>query len=469
MATRVERTVAASAEPVDEPWELPVEWRWELLGDILERRATKILPDPKSQSDFVGLESILPETMHVSSTVPFANMRSAASLFKRGDILYSRLRPYLNKVWIADRDGACSGEFLVLTPRRNLISKYLGYYLHSHHFVHFASRAATGDRPRIDFDNVANFPIPVPSTGAQRRIVQRIEELFLEVSDGERALNDARASLGTYRKSLLNAAITGQLTAQWRATNGRNQTGKELLTNLLEKRRVDWYAKYGGRKSKYNEPTPLSGEDLPQLPDGWCWASGDQLSHFITKGTTPTKSDWGAPSDRTVPFIRVTNLTFGGRLNFHDRVFVSSRTHRGALARSMTLPGDVLMNIVGPPLGQVSIVPATFAEWNINQAIARFRPVTGYDPSFFALVLMSQFSRQWFEHRAKTTAGQVNLTLELCRRAPFPVPPLREQRIIVDAVERASDDLNDLIDDHIDVGSLRHSILRDAFSGKLAT
>ncbi len=95
------------------------------------------------------------------------------------------------------------------------------------------------------------------------------------------------------------------------------------------------------------------------------------------------------------------------------------------------LAGDVLINIVGPPLGQVSLVPSALREANINQAIARFRPITPLEPRFLTVALMADDVMRWAVRRAKTTAGQSNLTLELCRTLPIPLAPHDEQLRIV--------------------------------------
>ena len=209
---------------------------------------------------------------------------------------------------------------------------------------------------------------------------------------------------------------------------------------------------------------------LPELPQGWVWASGEQLCEFITKGTTPPK-ELDPRGQKTIPFLRVTNLTDRGELDLSDGVFVSVETHRGFLARSAVYPNDVLMNIVGPPLGQVAVVPPTFAEWNINQAIAIFRAVEGVLPSFICRFLLSPVAQQWLKARSKTTAGQTNLTLEVCRSLPFPLPPKDEQQALLGSIETAMKALasqEQAIDHALQQSTAqRQNILRAAFSGQL--
>jgi type I restriction enzyme S subunit len=223
--------------------------------------------------------------------------------------------------------------------------------------------------------------------------------------------------------------------------------------------------------SQYGDLKNTGTTELWRLPEGWTWARADLLSTFITKGTTPAASLLHAGSG-DVPYIKVYNLTFRGALDFaSEPTFVDCNVHRGELARSRVLPGDVLMNIVGPPLGKVSVVPATFPEWNINQAIARFRPLPGVDGQYLSLVLRSSAVVAWAMSKAKATAGQFNLTLEICRALPVPLPPLAEQRRIVEFSDRLMSSVESLMhaSQHglVRSGRLRQSTLKWAFEGKL--
>jgi len=163
---------------------------------------------------------------------------------------------------------------------------------------------------------------------------------------------------------------------------------------------------------------------------GWCWARAEQICAFITKGTTPAKDKLYADAGE-VPYVKVYNLTNTGVLDFStDPTFIDRHTHLNELLRSRVLPNDVLMNIVGPPLGKVSKVPDSYPEWNINQAIAVFRPLGGYSSDFLSQYLLRGETQGWLYQRSKKTSGQRNLTLELCRDLPVPVPPPSIQKKI---------------------------------------
>lgn len=313
---------------------------------------------------------------------------------------------------------------------------------------------------------VRDIPLPLPPLNEQRRIVEKIDTLFAELDKGEESLRQVQTLLARYRQSVLKAAVTGELTADWRAERaGKLEHGRELLNGMLQGRRIHWKG-----RGAYQEPSLPDVTGLPKLPAQWTWATAGQVCGFITKGTTPRKG-MDVNGEKTIPFLRVTNLTSTGRLDFSDQVFISESVHQGFLSRSVVYPGDVLMNIVGPPLGQVSVVPSDYPEWNINQAIAIFRGLAGMSAGFISAYLLSPVAQAWLKARAKTTAGQTNLTLDVCRRLPVPVPPAKEQAEIAKMFAAVTDSISAqkaaMRFGLKQAKALRQSILKDAFSGRL--
>ena len=197
----------------------------------------------------------------------------------------------------------------------------------------------------------------------------------------------------------------------------------------------------------------------------------EEVCDFITKGTTPKKEDMSIGNGE-IPYIKVYNLCFNTNLDFTiDPTFVKLESHKNFLARSITLPGDVLMNIVGPPFGKVSIVPDKYPEWNINQAIARFRCKPELKNVYLANYLISPKTIENMSCKIKTTAGQQNLTLEICRNITIPVPTFPEQVEIVRILdiiiekENKAKQAAEAVLEQIDL--LKKSILARAFRGEL--
>lgn len=180
--------------------------------------------------------------------------------------------------------------------------------------------------------------------------------------------------------------------------------------------------------------TEFKDSPVGRIPMAWTVEEAGNLCDKVTKGTTPPQAL--NKGERSVPFLRVNNLSFDNKLHTENGlVFVTNLVHKGFLSRSIVFPGDILMNIVGPPLGKVAQVSAEYPEYNVNQAIIiyRVRDAT-IDKDFFLQYLGSSVASTWFETRAKKTSGQKNLTIELCKGLPVPRPPLEEQQIIVKAL-----------------------------------
>jgi type I restriction enzyme S subunit len=368
----------------------------------------------------------------------------------------------------------------------NVDAKYLIYFSNSPAYRVYVKRTKVGStQVHLRNGHFLDAMLPLPSVGQQKRIVAKIEELFSHIDAGIAALNKAKQLLKQYRESVLKAAVTGELTKQWREDNkDKLEPSSQLLERILQERRQKWEAqqlelfkakgkmpKDDGWKGKYIEPEKYSGDGY-QITDVWLMARAEQVCDFITKGTTPKKERLSAGSGE-VPFIKVYNLTFDTSLNFDLKpTYTDTETHNDFLARSKVYPDDVLMNIVGPPLGKVSIVSDIHKEWNINQAIAVYRPLNGLSNKLLAYFLLSRPVVDWMQSKTKTTAGQVNLTLEISRNAPIPILSEEEQEEAVRLIEEkliSSDRmLNELEKLLIKAGKNKQSILASAFSGRLS-
>ncbi len=327
--------------------------------------------------------------------------------------------------------------------------------------------------------------IPLPPLSEQRRIVTRLKELLAQSRRAKAAMQATSALFERLRQSILAAAFRGDLTADWRQQHRDVEPAEELLRRIRVERRGKWeeaeLAKLKAKgklptddhwKERYEEPKPAGTYGLPDLPNGWCWARAEEVCGFITKGTTPAAEQMSAGAGE-VPFIKVYNLTTTGDLDFSvEPTFVDRATHCNELARSRVLPNDVLMNIVGPPLGKVSVVPGTYPEWNINQAIAVFRPIAGrLDTSFLTLALLHGDTIQRAVRQAKATVGQFNLTLEICRSMPLPLAPSAEQLAIAARVRQNLAAIRTTSEAAAGVaeqlGSLETVLLTKAFRGEL--
>lgn len=415
---------------------------------------------------------------------------SSAKLVEPGTLLLA-MYGSIGKLGIAGVRLA-TNQAIAFALENEIQTKYLFYFLQSSRTsLNKLGKGAT--QQNISQTVIKAFPFPLAPLNEQKRIVAKIEELFSELDSGIAFLKTAQEQLKIYRQAILKHAFEGDLTAQWRKENADQlETSEQLLARIQNERETryqqqleEWQqavnewektGKEGNKPTKPKQPDFIIISELDtkhylsEASKNWLIVKAKYLCDFITKGTTPSKDQMFSGRGE-VPFIKVYNLTHKGVLDFSiEPTFVSQQTHSGFLTRSKVYPNDVLMNIVGPPLGKVSIVPDTYSEWNINQAIAIFRS-DSVQSKFLANFLLFQQTVNFMMSQSKATAGQFNLTLEICRDLPIPVPSLVEQQEIINhleerlsIVEQSEKEIEQQI---ARAEILRQSILKKAFSGQL--
>ena len=289
---------------------LPTGWTTATLGTVTRPRGVKVKPSEMGDAPFIGLEHIEAHTMRLLGTAKTSDVKSSGSYFGQGDIIYGRLRPYLNKVYMPDFSGLASGEFIVFPSQPNLDNAYLKYFLNQWKFVSFVTRLNTGDRPRVDFSQFADHAFPLPPLAEQRRIVAEIETQFTRLDASVAALQRAQANLKRYRASVLKAACEGRLVpteSELSRTEGRDyEAAAVLLERILAERRARWESQET-RRGKYKEPSAPDASAQPELPEGWVWASLEQLASIGT-GSTPLTSKAEYYQDGSVPWVTSSAL-----------------------------------------------------------------------------------------------------------------------------------------------------------------
>ena len=431
----------------------------------------------ETEVSFVPMAAVGAASGHidVSTVRPYAEVKKGYTNFCNGDVLFAKVTPCMEngKMAVARQlkngVGFGSTEFHVLRPREGVDSQYIYYFVSSQTFRKEAAGHMTGavGLRRVPSAFLESAEIPLPPLERQREIVAELEKQFSRLDEAVANLLRVKANLKRYKASVLKAAVEGRL-VETEATQAHREgrtyeTGEQLLQRILAERRTQWTG-----KGKYKEPESPVLDGLNPLPQGWIYATTEQMCEQIASGSTPSPEAM-FPGSGEVPFLKVYNLTFDGSLDFTVKpTYVSNATHQGLLARSRSIPGDVLMNIVGPPLGKVSIVPPTFPEWNINQAIVTFRASSGLVNRLLAHWLLAQSVLSRLERTAKATAGQHNLQVSTSRKLPIPVPPLVEQTRIVAEVDRHLSIVRE-VEAEVDTNLQRAQALRQATLGKAFT
>jgi len=445
--------------------QLPSGWIVTTLREIALEPRAKINPSANTDLPFVGMDSIAPGSTSLASLGRLAEKKSAAGHFLPNDVLYGRMRPYLNKVWRADREGACSAEFIILPQSEHIHPDFLKYLLHQRRFVIFASRKSSGDRPRVDLTDIAEFEIALPPFDEQRRIVEKIDELFSDIEQGEAALRRAKALLERYRQAVLKAAVTGELTRDWREQHKAElETGEQLLARILEGRRAAW-EKAGRSTKEVPKRRQLNTQNLWKIPDEWAWCSVDEAGDVQLGQQRAPQHHQG---QHMRPYLRVANV-LEDVLDLSDVKWMNFEPSE--LFKFELRPGDILLNEGQSPdlLGRSAIYRGEIEGCCIQKTLLRFRPFPDILPGYAQIVFRHYMHSGRFRRISRITTNIGHLTRVRFVEMEFPAPPVREQQEIVEVLEAADANIKHLelllSTDHGE--ALRQSILKAAFAGKL--
>ena len=233
------------------------------------------------------------------------------------------------------------------------------------------------------------------------------------------------------RQKILDLAIHGKLVPQ----DPNDEPASVLLERIRsEKERLIKEGKIKrSRKTTKTSDDACDKQEVPfEVPSGWVWCLLEDLA-YVAAGSTPNKEAFVA---KGIPYIKMYNLRMQKiDFDFHPQ-YIKREIHEGKLYRSRTEIGDLLMNIVGPPLGKLAVIPSTLPEGNFNQAAVLIRPYHHKELLvkylFYYLSEMSEIN----SISTKGSAGQVNISLTQSQNMRIPLPPLAEQQRIVEEIER---------------------------------
>lgn len=182
-----------------------------ILGDVTSVRKEKVNPRQNPDLQYIGMADVESGTGKIIAYTSAKDMKATSAKFYHNDILYGRLRPYLNKVVLADKEGLASTEFIILMTSSNLNSSYLAWRLRVADFVRFANGLNTGDRPRVKYDQISSFKIKYPSIDMQKTIISEIESRFSVVDKVGEVVDNSLMKAERLRRSILKTAFEGKL------------------------------------------------------------------------------------------------------------------------------------------------------------------------------------------------------------------------------------------------------------------
>lgn len=437
---------------------LPETWELPTLGEIIDTSTERVDPTGSINLPFVGLEHIEKDTGHLLGHGNSKDVRSTKTRFHEGDLLYGKLRPYLNKVHVAEMEGVCSTDILVYPKNRNVSTRYLSFCFLQKKFVEYTTQNMKGvQHPRIDSKSLSAFRIPLPPLADQKRIVAKIEELFSNLDAGVGALEKVRVELKRYRQAVLKAAFEGKLTKKWRDQSNTTESSEDLFEKLKKVKNTKTLEELRVRIEKKN---------LPILPKGWVWATTGMLSKFVTSGSRDWKKYY---SKNGAIFIRTQNIN-KNRLDLSDVAYVSL-PNKVEGKRSLVERGDILITITGANVGKVAIVEGGIDEAYVSQSVALVKLVLPELAKYVYYGLLAPSFGKTEIDKMVYGMGRPVLNLKNVQDVVLPIAPLREQDQLIEEIERrisVADEIEKTIDHNLkQTEKLRQSILKKAFDGRL--
>lgn len=251
-------TVSVVVPEAEQPYKIPDNWRWVRLS-ALASPSKETTADFSAYIRYVGLEHM--ETGRgIVSCGNAESVKSVKNVFHDGQILYGKLRPYLNKHDIADFSGVCSTDILVFEQTACSCAQYVNYYFDLPHFLEYAASHSRGiNLPRVTKSILLNAACPLPPLAEQQRIVDRIESLFAKLDEAREKAREVVDGFELRKAAILYRAFSGELTAQWRESNGVS------LNQWFKRALGDCGAWNGGGTPSMKHPEYWEHGDLPWI------------------------------------------------------------------------------------------------------------------------------------------------------------------------------------------------------------
>jgi type I restriction enzyme S subunit len=391
-------------------------------------------------------------------------------LLEPGDVLFNEGgdRDKLGRGWVWNGQiQRCVFQNHVFRARFHLPGsiepKFISWYANTFGQDYFMAKGKqTTNLASINKTLLSAFPVPVAPLDQQRRIVAEIEKQFSRLDEAVANLKRVKANLKRYKAAVLKVAVEGRLVeteAELAHREGRSfETGEQLLQRILETRRSQWKG-----NAKYKEPSAPDTTDLPELPEGWVWATVEQLANVqLGKMLDRQKNQSG----KELPYLRNINVRWDlvDSSDLLTMFFKDSELERYGLQT-----GDVLVCEGGEP-GRAAIWDGRILGMMYQKAIHRVRFKTGYEQRLlvFYLEFLAKTGRleRWF-----TGSTIKHFTGESFAQLTIPVAPVAEQLRVVAEVDRRLSLIRET-EAQVDANlrraeRLRQSILSWAFSGHL--
>lgn len=393
---------------------------------------------------------------------------SSKNEFHIGDVIYGKLRPYLDKVLVADQAGVCTTEMIPLRGFDSLSPHFIRLVMKAPYFIRYASESTHGmSLPRMGTEKAREALIPLPPLAEQHRIVAKVDELMALCDRLEQQQEHSIETHETLVKTLLDALTTTSTNAQFQQAWQRIQNKFHLLfttessidhlkqtilqlavmgklapqdlndepvTELLRKvvKKRDRLIKDGKMKKQKHIPTPDTGSFNTAIPAHWKFCNLNELILFMDAGWSPACPTMQSPSDSIWGVLKTTAVQQMKYLECENKVLGERKNPRPQYEVNK---GDILITRAGPKnrVGVSCLVKETRPKLMISDKIIRFHLlIDDLDQEFITLCLNSGVTAIHLElSKSGMAESQMNISQSKLQAAPIPLPPANEQHRIV--------------------------------------
>ena len=414
---RPKKTKTTSDKP-HYPYELPEGWVWTTLGEITNYGdSVNVQVGDIDNTDWVlELEDIEKDSANIIQhlTKNDRKINGTRHKFQKGEILYSKLRTYLNKVLVAPNDGFCTTEIMAFGSYGILSNEYICHALRSPYFLAYTLQCGYGVKmPRLSTTDACNGLIPLPPLEEQERIVIEIQRLFSIIDIVESGKDDLKVAIQAAKSKILDLAIHGKLVPQ----DPNDKPASELL------KRINPNAEITSDNGHYKK-----------LPEGWVITSISEMCENIN----------GLWKGKKEPFVKVgvirnANFTKDFKLDYSKIEYID--VEERAFKKRHLLNGDLIVEKSGGsdnnPVGRAILYEgkdAIFSFSNFTMVLRiHYKDVLFYKYLYY--YIMSKYQKGEMRLMQTQTTGLHNLILDKYLDIPLCLPPYQEQQRIINKIE----------------------------------
>lgn len=379
-------------------------------------------------------------------------------------------------------EGVLNQHIFKVVPNEELVNEDFLFWLLKREIQEMVRSAKLqgSTMKHIRRDSFLDHEFPLPPELEQRRIADRLDAIQSRTQKTGETLDQVPDRIDEYRQSVLNAAFTGQLTADWRVDHPELKSASKLLQTLKGERRDFWEANYrwerydskgkeppSGWKDRFKEFEQPDDSNLKDLPDSWTWVQVRQAGQVqLGRQRAPEYHE----GDNMCPYLRVANV-------FEDQIDTSDVKEMHFSERDFKKykleEGDILINegqsleLVGrPAMFRGEVENACF-----QNTLIRFRGYNSLDRSFALIIFRAFLHNGRFADVARQTTSVAHLGSTRFSKMPFPLPPLPEQKEIARRANQRLEKIDEMAA-HVDgarkrLDHLDRSVLAKAFRGDL--